>query len=155
MEFRKLALLLALMLVGCQRPTPPIERHVQQEVQQSHISGNVPSSGDFEPFLRRDLLSHFRKELPSTDKVVFEFLRQGPTQVGVAYPKFYLWAGALDKDEQLLAEGAVRVAAIEKTQFEVTVFLSSEIILAAPDQVGQTFPKALLEKILEKAKADK
>jgi len=49
-------------------------------------------------------------------------LRDGPTQSGVSYPKFYLWvrvAGGKSVDDR----GAVRVVAVKRKRFDVTDFM--------------------------------
>jgi hypothetical protein len=50
-----------------------------------------------------------------------------------------------------LDEGAVRVAAIDGTRFEVTDFLSRQEIKTNPAVLKQVFPAALVETILAKA----
>jgi hypothetical protein len=51
------------------------------------------------------------------------------------------------------ASGAVRVAAIDKKQFEIFDFLASQEIVASPGRVRAIFPAALADTILLKAKS--
>ena len=85
---------------------PPIE--------QSHIDANVPEDSEFNRLLERDLTTQFVSRLSAKGPVRVQstLLREGPTQTGIAYPKFYLWVTVHD-DGRVLFEGAVRVAAIE------------------------------------------
>lgn len=116
------------------------------QIQRSHIEGNVPPPEQFDATLRRDLSSYF-----STQTVSYELLREGPTQSGVSYPKYYLWVKATRQNETVV--GAVRVAAIDKARFEVTDFLPSERIRSDPNQVQQIFPALLVPSILARAGA--
>jgi hypothetical protein len=106
-----------------------------RDAQQSHIDENVPAPPDFDKFLRRDLAAYFAQERKRKDlPLELELLRDGPTQSGVAYPKFYVWvriAGGKTPADR----GAVRVAAIEKKRFEVTDFLSEQNIGTEPDRI--------------------
>jgi len=120
------------------------------DIAKSHIDANVPKGKQFDEYLQRDLKSYFCEA--STDcKVEYELLREGPTQTGISYPKFYLWARCL-KRKVVASEGAVRVAAIDQKRFDVTQFLSREEILVSPSQVGSIFPAALVDKIVQRAK---
>ena len=115
----------------------------------SHIQANVPSQGEFDEILLRDLQTYFQNLKGKQVRVEYEFLRRGPTQVGVAYPKFYLWVKVYE-GTTLIDEGAVRIATIERTHIEVTHYLSKSEIRANPDQIYYIFPKAVCEKILER-----
>jgi len=121
-------------------------------IAQSHIDANVPSAEHFHPFLKRDLQTFFNSRQGPNAAISYELLRDGPTQTGIAYPKYYIWvnvrnsAGTVD-------EGAVRVAAIDGTRFEVTHFLSKGEIQANPAGVEQVFPSALGDRIRQRADA--
>jgi hypothetical protein len=77
-------------------------------------------------------------------------LREGPTQTGISYPKFYLWVKVYIGKETM-AEGAIRVAAVERQRFDVTDFIARNNIVAEPAKVQLVFPAALNEKILRLA----
>jgi hypothetical protein len=117
-------------------------------VANSHIEANVPASGQFSSLLARDLRSYFQ-----APRVDYELLRQGPTQTGISYPKYYLWVKVRNSSGALSSEGAVRVAAIDQIRFEVTNFLPAQEIRAKPTAVEQTFPRPLVESILSHANA--
>ena len=113
----------------------------------SHIKANVPACGQFSNLLARDLQSYFQAA-----SVDYELLRQGPTQTGISYPKYYLWVKVRNSSGGLSSEGAVRVAAIDQARFEVTNFLPAQDIRAKPTAVEQIFPRPLVESILSRAK---
>jgi hypothetical protein len=139
-DMRTCALMLCLLctVVAC-----------SSQLADSHIEGNVPRGAFFDEYLKRDLKNYFCGE--SKDCIVtYELLRDGPTQTGISYPKYYLWARCLRKNT-VEREGVVRVAAIEKKRFDVTNFLSRDDISKSPEQVGSVFPAALLDKIIRKA----
>ncbi len=117
-------------------------------ISQSHIDGNVPDDKDFDSFLVRDLKKYFKV---SNDGIVnYEFLRNGPTQAGTAYPKYYLWVKVTDKDNFI--EGAVRVGAIDKESFNVYNFLSKDDIKKDTTVIDKVFPKSVCDKIIERMK---
>jgi len=112
----------------------------------SHVAANVPDAKNFAEFLKRDLEAHFKKSLGREVAVSYEMLRLDATQSGVAYPKYYLWV-RISGEGQLLGEGAARVAAIEKTHFEVTDFLSRTEIKKNRQIIKNVFPPELCDKI--------
>ena len=120
-------------------------------IAQSHIDANVPPARQFHPLLKRDLEAFFRSagQRPDID-VGYEVPREGPTQSGVAYPKYYVWVKA-QAPQGLVEEGAVRLAAIDRTRFEVTHFLRKADIQADHGTVERIFPKALAEDIRTRA----
>jgi hypothetical protein len=119
-------------------------------VRQSHIDANVPPPDLLNKSLERDLVALFSTEKKRPVKVTFELLRKEPTQSGVSFPKYYAWVKINDQGK-LIDEGAVRVAAIERTRFEITDFISKESIKKDPDQVDRVFPALLCPAIKAKA----
>lgn len=144
----RLSLLFALALsdCACRAQTPGVA--------ESHIAANIPSTNDFRPFLIRDLTAYLKPIHGDKLMVDYELLRDGPTQSGVAYPKFYLWVRATNAEKTVI-EGAVRVAAVDKKRFDVTDFVPRSEIVAHPDSLARIFPQALIEKIHTKAGAKK
>jgi len=118
----------------------------QDTIAASHIMINTPDQSLFNSFLERDLKAYFLKEMEGTFSLEYEFLRKGPTQSGVAYPKFYLWVKVIKK-ESLILEGAVRVAAVERTHFEVTNFVSRNDIDSGKTDIYKIFPVPVCEVI--------
>jgi hypothetical protein len=117
------ALTLALLLTAQAAPEQAL-----QEIQRSHIEANVPGPADFDRFLLRDLGAYFAKARnQKAVPVTYELLREGPTQTGFSYPKFYVWVrvnGGKSPDDR----GAVRLEAIDREHFEVTNFVSENAI---------------------------
>ena len=112
---------------------------------QSHIDGNIPSKEDFDVFLRRDLASYFSSDGENI-KVEYELLRNKPTQVGIAFPKYYAWV-EIYSGEVLLKEGAVRISAINKEEFGINDFISKQEILEDDEILTKLFPTDVCEKI--------
>lgn len=121
-------------------------------ISSSHIDGNVPDKKEFDKILEHDLESYF-KDIIDKDKVTvdYELLRNGPTQSGTSYPKFYLWV-SVNSEGTKIEEGAIRIAAIDKVRFEVTNYLSKEKIKSDAEVINSIFPKSVCEKIKEKIK---
>ena len=121
-----------------------------QEIQQSHIDGNIPDKDKFDSLLKRDLEKYFSTSYgPITVK--WEFLRDGPTQSGASYPKYYLWT-EINSEQKLVSEGAVRVAAIDKTRFDITNYVDINQIKDKNVDIYSIFPRAVCEKIENRLK---
>lgn len=144
-----LCLVAALVLVACNRPTARADPF-QKDVQASHVQENVPAHQDFKAFLTRDLTIFFEARGIDEPSIDFEPLRNGPTQSGVAYPKYYLWVSVTSGGQGAIS-GAARVAAIDRLRFEVTDFVTKDTIIEDPETVSDIFPEALLHAILLKA----
>ncbi len=123
----------------------------QDSVQISHVEANVPAPERFADLLKRDLLSFAKAHVAATaTRVEYKLFREVSTQSGLAYPKYYAWVQVFG-ERVLLAEGAVRVAAVERTHFDVTHFMRPQEIGANPDSVQSVFPRPLVDTILERA----
>jgi hypothetical protein len=120
------------------------------DIAESHIKANVPAQKDFDPFLKRDLTAFFRQSSTTPIRVEYQLLREGPTQTGIAYPKFYAWVKVFS-GSRLSKEGAVRLAAIDKARFEVTQFVPKAEAASDPQALARVFPAALIPLILEKS----
>jgi hypothetical protein len=144
-----------LALVGCDaRSEPgPVERSVQSAelaaVQRSHVAANVPDGTSFDALLKRDLRAYFASISSASDSeldVSYDMLRDGPMQSGVAFPKYYVWVRVTSAGTRRF-EGAVRVAAMDRTRFEVTDFLARATLDADPSAAVQVFPAAVCQRI--------
>ncbi|UTM21763.1 hypothetical protein [Dyadobacter chenhuakuii] len=122
-----------------------LEQKMFQDVQKSYLEANIPDQLQFDSLLKRDLEKYFSTKSKQV-VVKWEFLREGPTQSGVAYPKYYLWT-KIYTDDKMLKEGAVRVAAIEKARFDITDFVSIKEINNHRKDIYMIFPGAVCEKI--------
>lgn len=109
-------------------------------IAESHIRANVPDEKDFDTLLKRDLEAYFRDFNGKVVTVQYELLRKGPTQTGIAFPKFYAWVKIYEKDN-LLNEGAIRLAAIEKTRFKVTDYVRKGAMKVNPEKFMMSSPE--------------
>ena len=121
------------------------------QIQKSYIEANVPDQKNFDAFLNRDLRNFFSKKISATVSIEYSLLREGSTQSGTGYPKFYLWVKIFDKGSRV-DEGAVRITAIEKTHFVVTDFIDKQQIKKNPQRIKMVFPAALYDSIIERVK---
>jgi len=105
-----------------------------------------------DPALEQALLTQIEPYLdPGADlPITYELLRQRPTQVGVAVPKYYLWVTLPTAAPPF--SGAARIAVYEGT-YTVTHFVSSAEIQADPERLSLIFPAVLIPDILERAEA--
>ncbi len=139
------------MLFGLALTGDAIGQSLADSLQQSHIEANVPDDDVIDGYLDRDVLAYLKSEVsPAITSVDVVLLRQGATQSGVAYPKFYIWIIATAKDGSIL-EGAARTAAIDRQRFEVTNFLSADEITQDPQGTLSIFPAPLVDDILTRA----
>lgn len=119
------------------------------KIQNSHIQGNVPNQ--FDQVLQRDLISYFQDLNKEVIKVEYELLSKIPTQVGVGTPKYYMWV-KLYGEKGLIEEGAVKVAAVEKTQFIVLNYLAIADLTKSSEKINQIFPLLVGDKIRSRLK---
>ncbi len=138
-----LALCLALP-IGCAST-------ITQSISQSHVAANEPPKSDFDALLQRDLTKYFAGGSGKGATVQYELLRQGPTQSGISYPKYYLWV-KVSRSGRLVNEGAVRCAAIDRLRFEVTDFVAKTTLLSNLGQAKMVFPAPVCDKIALKMK---
>jgi hypothetical protein len=132
-------------------PNIPLAADPIREIQQSHISSNLPDTfQEFQKILERDLEKYFLAKLNRQVEIQYKLLRKAPTQSGVAYPKFYAWVNVRENNK-IVESGAVRLASIDKTKIEVTNFVSKKKILKNPDILNSIFPSSLCEGIIKKA----
>lgn len=124
----------------------PVNNANLESIRDSHIDENVPNAKDFDIVLKRDLASYFSREKKKDVKVDYELLREGPTQSGASYPKYYVWVKVMERNK-MIDEGAVRVAAVDKTRFDVTDFLSKSELKSDPDKADKVFPAPVAAKI--------
>ena len=149
--------LLALVQIGATCPAAAMEGsgalRVQSmpELQSTHIAAHVPIGGDFAAFLLRDLAAYFERQGILAPVVTYELLRDGPTQSGVSFPKFYVWVSATASNGSVV-DGAARVAAVGRTHFEVTDFVTREQIITQPDSLDLVVPAALIDIVVERAR---
>lgn len=123
-----------------------------REAFRSHIIGNVPRPSDFDVFMKRDLRAYFSRPDSERPDVSYELLRDGPTQTGISYPKFYVWVQVKSAPPR---RGAARVAAIEKERFEVLQYVDQTEIADVPAQLQSIFPPDVARAIEKRAKAQK
>lgn len=136
-------LLLAILPSGCSVSQIP------GDIAATHIEANVSQGKLFDEYMKRDLAAHLCSGADC--HVEYEMLRNGATQTGIAYAKFYVWVRGFQHGKEF-TRGAARVAAIDREQFHVTDFLSREDILRSPEQVGNIFPAPLVTNILERVR---
>ena len=134
--------------VFAQQLSPPATspNEIMARLAQSHIQGNVPDKAHFEKFLARDLTAYFTNKTGKKVTVKYDFLRNGPTQSGVSFPKYYLWVRVF-QNRKMLEAGAIRIAAVDRTQFDVTTYLTKAIMERSPEQIYQAFPRPVGDKI--------
>lgn len=127
--------------------------HSQTQLQQSHIEANVPDAAAFEKILQRDLLDYMKvRGAQTVSRIQYSLLREAPTQSGTAYPKFYAWVKVY-AGKELLVQGVVRAAAVQRSRFDVTHFLDAAAIRSNPEALKAIFPAALVPSIIQQSKA--
>jgi hypothetical protein len=119
-------------------------------VRRSHISANEPPRREFDAMLTRDLTAYFSRASGGEVRVEWELLRRGATQFGVGYPTYYAWVSIYD-GEARIGQGAVWVAAIEQTRFDVRDYVSAEVIRATPERLQRSFPADVRIKAMDRA----
>ncbi|CAN5402843.1 hypothetical protein BH10ACI2_BH10ACI2_20990 [soil metagenome] len=116
----------------------------------SRSDADVPDDKDFERILTHDLTEYMTDKSDEDIKVTYEMLRDGPTQSGVALPKFYIWIEKRSADGTLIEDAAARIAAVGKTHFDIVQYYDRERIKKEPDLIKKVFPAEVSEKIFNK-----
>jgi hypothetical protein len=138
------------VLSGC-APEPPASSQPSSEaVPASQIDANVPAEADFSRFLIRDCDKYLRSQGYNGDVVSVELLRQGPTQVGTGYPKFYAWLTMTNRGKPVV-EGAARLEAMDRKELHVTDFVRKADIKSGKAKLEDIFPATLLADIQTRA----
>ncbi len=114
-------------------------------IEATHIEGSVPSSDDFDPALRGQLVRYFWAWPNEGKTLEYELLRDGPTQSGIGAPKFYVWVRVRSQGS-VEQEGAVRLAATNGG-FSVTHFVPRSAIVADPSRIRALFPEPVRDRI--------
>ena len=143
------AFALVTVSAAAQEIPPAQAESIMRDIQDSHVAGNVPPKEDFNRLLQRDLTAYFRTGEGQEYDVRYEMLRDGPTQSGIAYPKFYVWVRVSDQDT-VVREGAAQLAAIGRERFEVTQFIERAEIERDRTQLRMVFPAAVISTIESK-----
>lgn len=118
-----------------------------KDINESHVEGNIPNVEVFDTYLYRDISKYFEEKGFSNFQIKYEFLRDKPTQSGLAYPKYYLWVFIYSVDNTLIDQGALRLAAIDKQYFQVTDFISIDEIKNDQSILDPIFPVDIIKKI--------
>jgi hypothetical protein len=103
--------------------------------------------------LAEALNNYLAPSLGADLRVEYALLRDIPTQVGVAVPKYYVWFVARQQG-QVVAEGAARIAALSDDEFTILNLVSRSDILDDPAQLERIFPTALVPDIERRATAE-
>jgi hypothetical protein len=148
----------ALFLLSLVAPTQASEQgqteakasRSMSELQESHIAANAPPEANFIALLQRDVRAYLAGHGLPSEILKIEALRQGATQSGVSLPKYYIWIRATDETGHI-AEGAMRVAAIEQVEFEITHFTPADSIRSDPSSLASIYPVALIPAIRKHA----
>ena len=141
-------------MVSCESRNSRIEANIPREsefdmttaLRNSHIEANVPPESQFNMIIMLALEKFMTANLGKPCTVRYTLLRKGSTQSGVVYPKYYVWVEVL-LDGKTIEQGAARVAAIEKTEFHVTDFLTVDKIRSASKEIYRVFPKPVCREI--------
>ena len=86
------------------------------------------------------------------EDVKVELLRDGPSQSGVALPKYYIWIEKLNSKGVLMEEAAARIAAIDRDHFDVIQYYDRKRLETETDLVSKVFPQDVYAKIVAKLK---
>ena len=121
-------------------------------LRQGHIDANVPDQKDFDRILNRDITKYVTDKADKDITVKVELLRDGPSQSGVALPKYYIWIEKRNAKGVLMEEAAARIAAINRDHFDVIQYYDRKRLETETDLVSKVFPQDVYAKIVAKLK---
>ena len=134
--------LLALLGAACLYYIAPIL--ILVSIGLMHFAHNAPDDARVDEYLQRDLKEYCESRMGRPVAVHYAFLREGPTQSGIAYPKYYVWVEIVSNGKRI-GQGAVRVAAIKQERFAVTDYFDQETIRRSPEALDRVFPHSVAE----------
>jgi hypothetical protein len=123
------------------------------QIAESHVSGNVPPEAEFMNFLQRDVRAYLIANRRPSRNLEIDLLRKGPTQTGIAYPKYYVWIRAADGPDSVV-EGAMQVSAVARVRFLVSNFTLASAIRNDPASLSAVYPAVLIPTIRKRASVD-
>jgi hypothetical protein len=123
-----------------------------------HLTGandnkSAPPAIIFQRILSRDLLAYFAATGTAATRVDYSLIRDPTGLSGSARPQYYAWVKAYS-GEQIVREGAVRFAAVDRSRFEITHFVERNSIIRDPEWISAVFPSPVLTAILARARAE-
>jgi len=121
-------------------------------LRQGHINANVPDQKDFDRILNRDITKYVTDKADKDITVKVELLRDGPSQSGVALPKYYIWIEKRNAKGVLMEEAAARIAAVNRDHFDVIQYYDRKRLETETDLVSKVFPQDVYAKIVTKLK---
>ena len=139
-----LLILLALSTSGCGWILDQVRAYTDE---------NVPSPGDFDRVLKRDLTAYVTDKNDKDISVTYELLRDRPSQSGVALPKFYIWIEKHAADGTVMEQAAARIAAVKKEHFDIIQYYNTDQIRQDPSKLD-VFPDDVKVKIRQKVGLD-
>ena len=107
-----------------------------------HFASNAPPDAKFDEYLQRDLEAYCKSRMGRPVAVRYAFLRDGPTQSGIGFPRYYVWV-EIRSNGKRIGQGAARLAAINQERFEVTDFYDQETIRRSPEALDRVFPRSV------------
>jgi hypothetical protein len=145
--FIALCVLTVMAVPACAQGSDPMA-----ELQKSHIDANVPDQKDFDRILNRDITKYVIDPKDKDITVKIELLRDGPSQSGVALPKYYIWIEKRNAKGELMEEAAARIAAVNRDHFDVVQYYDRKRLETEQELVSKVFPDDAFQKILAKLK---
>jgi hypothetical protein len=116
-----------------------------------HIEANAPDEAHFDALLTSSLETYCRDMAGGKPVTVrYAMLRDGPTQAGLGFPKYYVWVEVFDGPSRIV-QGAAKAVGIDRQTLEITDFFSEATIANLPLSLYRTFPKAVADASMARA----
>lgn len=118
-------------------------------ISNSHLVANVPKQENFDEYLQRDLDIYFTELKDTSVQVEYKLLRNEPTQVGLAFPKYYAWVD-IQTEDGYSESGAAYIAAISGEYFQIISYMDAEEITQDTDALYKMYPEDICNQIIER-----
>lgn len=120
-------------------------------ISMAHIKANAPDEAHFDELLTSSLETYCRDMGGGKPVTVrYAMLRDGPTQAGLGFPKYYVWVEVFDGPRRIV-QGAAKAVGINRQELEITDFFSEATIGNLPLSLYRTFPKAAADAAMARA----
>ena len=116
-------------------------------IPEGHIEENVPEQEYLDDYLQRDLERYFTELKSEPIQIEYILLRDEPTQVGLTYPKYYVWVD-IQTEDGYLESGAVYIVAISGEYFQVYDYKNEEEIKQDHSILYELFPDDVCDQII-------
>ena len=93
-------------------------------ISNTYIDSNIPAKDKFNKILLKDFNNYVKLNFDKEFYGEYKMISEEPYQVGLSYPKYYIYVYIYSKNRELMDQGILQIVAIEKKEFKFYDFYS-------------------------------